>query len=231
MSEDEVQPDTFEMPTTKGGILSLKEINGIPIEQIETNMQPGEISFEGFLGENERLIDVLMADFKAVQRLGVSNQDIGYAINYLFIATNYPPPPWQLGGRPSSYLSDLKHKLFDEGVVVELYSKRFLVELHTYERNPYETRVQKSPMGDDYEVDAMDIRVIDMDAAQVESLKEYNDGLVSGKIPFGKYQRKYANILPYLISQYGFYEGKESPYRHDPEDIVSFLNIPRAKSS
>lgn len=62
-------------------IASLKEINGYSIEQLEKDMQPGaesEVGSQaGFLGEDERLLDVLAADNRCVlDELGLSHQEL-----------------------------------------------------------------------------------------------------------------------------------------------------------
>lgn len=43
-------------------IAKLKEINGVPISELERRMRPGEYSESGFLGKNESLLDVMMRD-------------------------------------------------------------------------------------------------------------------------------------------------------------------------
>ena len=62
-------------------IASLKEINGYSIEQLERDMRPGaesEVGSQaGFLGEEERLLDVLAADNRCVlDELGLSHQEL-----------------------------------------------------------------------------------------------------------------------------------------------------------
>ncbi len=51
-------------------------LNGISLEELEERMRPGEMSDSGFLGKNERLLDVLREDQATVDRLGVTHKEI-----------------------------------------------------------------------------------------------------------------------------------------------------------
>jgi hypothetical protein len=62
-------------------IRTLKEINGRPIAELETDMRPGaksEVGSDaGFLGPDERLLDVLAADNRhVVDELGLTHQEL-----------------------------------------------------------------------------------------------------------------------------------------------------------
>ena len=58
-------------------IRSLKEINGRPIAELERDMRPGAESAKGFLGKDERLLDVLEADNRTVvESLGLTHQEL-----------------------------------------------------------------------------------------------------------------------------------------------------------
>ncbi len=58
-------------------IRSLKEINGRPIADLERDMRPGADSAKGFLGEDERLLDVLAADNRTVvEDLGLGHREL-----------------------------------------------------------------------------------------------------------------------------------------------------------
>ncbi len=67
-------------------IRQLTEINGRPIADLETDMRPGakgEVgSTKGFLGQEEKLLDVLVADNEmVVGKLGLTHREIGRELN------------------------------------------------------------------------------------------------------------------------------------------------------
>src|SRR5262245_11966021 len=58
-------------------IRTLKEINGRSIADLEKDMRPGAKSKSGFLGEDEKLLDVLAADNKyVVDEKGLTHQEL-----------------------------------------------------------------------------------------------------------------------------------------------------------
>jgi hypothetical protein len=55
----------------------LTEIAGQPVAELERSMRPGRLSTAGFLGKNERLLDVLAADNRTVvDDLGLTHQQL-----------------------------------------------------------------------------------------------------------------------------------------------------------
>ena len=58
-------------------ILGLKEIAGLPIAKLEKSMRPGALSEKGFLGKDERLLDVLAEDNRfVVEKSGLTHQEL-----------------------------------------------------------------------------------------------------------------------------------------------------------
>jgi hypothetical protein len=65
-------------------IKGLKEINGRTIAQLEKDMRPGASSRAGFLGRDEKLLDVLAADNKyVVDELGLTHQELARHLHVL----------------------------------------------------------------------------------------------------------------------------------------------------
>jgi hypothetical protein len=65
-------------------IKKLTEINGQKIADLEKAMRPGQLSKKGFLGKDERLLDVLAADNKlVVEQLGLTHQQLALHLNVL----------------------------------------------------------------------------------------------------------------------------------------------------
>ena len=59
-------------------------------EKIEELMKPGKLSMGGFLGEGEKLEEVLQEDDKTVRRLGVTHEQIASRIEYFIRKMGYP---------------------------------------------------------------------------------------------------------------------------------------------
>ncbi len=67
-----------------GLILKLTEINGRSIAQLEVDMRPKKISGAGFLGPDEKLLEVMAADNRyVVDELGLSHQDLARHLHAL----------------------------------------------------------------------------------------------------------------------------------------------------
>lgn len=65
-------------------IKKLSEINDQKIADLEKSMRPGQLSRKGFLGKDERLLDVLAADNKlVVVQLGLTHQGLARHLNIL----------------------------------------------------------------------------------------------------------------------------------------------------
>jgi len=60
-------------------------------KEIEALMKPGKLSWGGFLGENEKLDEVLKADDKTIKKLGVTHEQIADRIEYFIKTLNYSP--------------------------------------------------------------------------------------------------------------------------------------------
>jgi hypothetical protein len=59
----------------------------IPIDELERRMRPGAWSHEGFLGEDERLEDVLQADRQTLKELGLTVEELAHSLERLLSAT------------------------------------------------------------------------------------------------------------------------------------------------
>ena len=60
----------------------------IPIDELERRMRPGAWSHDGFLGEDERLEDVLHADRETLKGLGLTPEDLAHSLEQLLSATD-----------------------------------------------------------------------------------------------------------------------------------------------
>jgi hypothetical protein len=65
-------------------LLKLTEIAGRPVAELEEDMRPGRLSTAGFLGKDERLLDVLAADNRyVVEELGLTHQELARHLRLL----------------------------------------------------------------------------------------------------------------------------------------------------
>lgn len=62
---------------------TLKEINGIPIEELEKSMRPDELSRSGFLGKDESLLEVMAEDNEWVTKSGLTHQELARHLRVL----------------------------------------------------------------------------------------------------------------------------------------------------
>lgn len=77
---DKSSPFLVGGSNTTETILGLKSLNGIAIESLERQMRPGAPgdagSNAGFLGRSERLLEIMAADNRFVQNLGLTHQEL-----------------------------------------------------------------------------------------------------------------------------------------------------------
>jgi hypothetical protein len=65
-------------------IKGLTEINGVELDQLEADMRPGKLSRAGFLGPNEKLLDILAGDNQyVVDKLGLTHQELAKHLHVL----------------------------------------------------------------------------------------------------------------------------------------------------
>lgn len=53
------------------------------IKQLEEQLKPGRSSQQGFLGEHERLTDVIREDAATLERLGVTHEELADRLEYV----------------------------------------------------------------------------------------------------------------------------------------------------
>ncbi len=162
-------------------IESLTEMNGRPIADLERDMRPGASSEAGFLGPNERLLDVLAADNRyVVDRLGLNHRQLARHLHAL----------------PAIALRRLVNSRALEAEF-PYQGRRFKVTLHP-------TRgFQDSPF--------------------LDGTRHGTNATVTN-LDNGK-SLDYALLVPYMIERYGFYEGRGTPYRVEPSQILAVLDF------
>jgi hypothetical protein len=174
--------DTPILPSYKisDSLHTILQINGIPLEMLENKMRPAisedmETSSVGFIGKEEHLKDILIADDILVKSLGFTHEQLAYPIQYII----------------NEQKANRTRKLFPyNGVSYNFEIIAFAGE-------------QYSPFKDD--------------------MKTHLDGIL--KRSDTDEQIRFSFLMPHFISAYGFYEGKSSPYRLEPETIIRFFGL------
>ncbi len=160
-------------------------LNNLSIEELESRMRPGQFSQAGFLGSEERLNDVLSADAKTLQELGVTYGELAAALEELIEKGD------QQRGRSV--------KVNDKFVVE--------VEAHTgFQICPFAPEPHKN-------------QCTASGGVRFGSLDWKISNLASGK------EMRGPGLITHLIRAHHFFEGLESPYRVDPRQVVSLLEL------
>lgn len=172
-----------------------KQINGIPLEELESRMQPGSWSSSGFLGKGESLIEVLEADQKMVSSLGLTHEKIADALQAVAITSN---------GKYTITYNGKEYMVEANGTFCSQDSPFGIIE--EVEISNGQKMEQVIPEYDN-NLDVFD--GTDFEVTNKETGKKLY----------------FAGLLVFLIKKYGFYEGKKVPYRIAPEKIAEFFDL------
>jgi hypothetical protein len=163
-------------------IVKLTEIAGRSIADLEEDMRPGALSTAGFLGEKERLLDVLAMDNRhVVARLGLTHQDLARHLQIL-------------GAIAGKEAAAQPREIVYHG---RRYRLRAVLFRGTV-RSPFKDGTRTNT------------------EATVENLG-------NGK------KLTYSLLVPQMIERYGFYEGKGTRFRVEPQAIVEVLDFVKPK--
>jgi hypothetical protein len=164
-------------------INGLKEINGRSIAELEQDMRPGAKSKvgsqKGFLGTDERLLNVLAEDNKyVVEELGLTHQELAKHLHVMGV---------------------LAFK--EKGGAILYHGRRFKAT------GIASCGYQFSPFYDGTKT---------------------NSQAVIQNLDTGK-EIAYSLLVPHMIERYGFYEGKGTPYRVEPRQVMEVFDFLKEK--
>lgn len=165
-------------------IRKLTEINGRRIDVLERDMRPKKLSKAGFLGADEKLLDVLAMDNDYVLgELGLTHQELARHLHVIGVIAR---------GATNN----------DQWVTFRYHGQTFRAQLQCARG------YQDSPFQDDTKANCN---------ATLENV-------ATGK------KLVYSLLVPMMMERYGFYEGKGTPYRVEPRQIVEVLGFLRGKA-
>jgi hypothetical protein len=173
----------------------IQTINGLTIQELEDLMRPGNSdrrsSTLGFLGPDESLIEVLVADNDFITSQGLTHRELAIPLLQIFrLAFRNREPDPQTG--------ELIHIVeFEHGNI------NWRVEITQTDGFQY------SPFNDDTK-SGTDFLITNLDSD------------VTLRI---------AKLVPIMIERYGFYEGRGTPYRVEPQRIIDLLELTTVNSA
>jgi hypothetical protein len=198
-------------PNDTGLIRLLTEINGRSIEELEYDMRAEHPnasyhrSASGFLGDEEKLLDVLADDNDYIFSMGLTHQEIaGHMMRIVLTGaslTRYRLDGTQLTS--DEHMAEYR-KMRSGAAPAFIYSgRRFRVVWINWMGSQY------SPFLDDTD-GSIDFTIVNLDT---------------------KKKLWFSALVPKMIERYGFYEGHEVRHRVDPKEIIEVLDFLKAPTS
>lgn len=181
----------------------LSAITGdIPLQELEQRLKPGSMSQVGFLEEGESLLEVIRSDWEVVERFKTNHAEIAATVERLIRKELRPVQGFEYQTAKDLHGVHAEHpgeQSCPWGCRARGQTLGILVKTETLMNNLHEIRGAVLDLGfeDRRSPDAATFYVV-----------------VTG-------------LLPHLIRQHLFFEGKESPYRADPKLLIQALGLPR----
>jgi len=179
---------------TTESIQKLTHINGLTLSELQTRMRPkqisglnaGVMSYEGFLGENETLIQAMIKANEIVIENGYTHQDLASWLDTVVSANSDPKLPRGNQGK----------KFQMNGMDLEVY---YLGTVSKGQDSPFKN-------------DSVKTDEVGWDGSY------YVKNLTTGR------QLDFTPQISRWIKKWGFYEGFESSYCVNPQDVIDIFN-------
>jgi hypothetical protein len=188
----------------------------IPIDELERRMRPGAWSHEGFLGEDERLEDVLQADRQTLKELGLTVEELAHSLERLLSATEI----FWLEGSEDLNLGPER-----------VESARASIKAVEQALGHVET--QRTVLGDlaivggRYEV----FTIAFAGSQECPWSRSPAQACAWASTDWAIRDRhrdlrmRGPSLIVHLIREHGFFEGPASPYRVDPRELAELLRM------
>lgn len=189
----------------------------VEIVELERRMRPGAWSAGGFLGPTERLEDVLSADARTLTELAVTADELADALSLLTDAASIAT---------TLFLAIAEDRRW-EGLEAVMSDRRALIEQRFGAVEGVGPRVAR--VGGRYEVEWWGF----MGVQECPWGSRLGDGDVCATSPTEwrirdttrGLEMRGPGLITHLITEHGFFEGLESPYRVDPRGLAELLQL------
>jgi hypothetical protein len=175
----EVVPNSAEFnvgdKNETSAILSSERIGALSVQDLEERMRPLNDSMQGFMGENESLLEILAYDNELVRQSGLTHEQLA---------------------KPLSDMRQMWREAYSQGneeVEVEYGGTKYLISGTSWRG------MQESPFQDEAATN-IDLAVTNLSNGRTI---------------------EFSGLLPDMIANYGFYEGRGTQYRLEPGQIAA----------
>jgi hypothetical protein len=193
----------------------------IAVEELERRMRPGAWSEGGFLGHRERLEDVLAADQRTLESLALTRAELVEPLEMLIQASVIVA--FELGETLASYLSN------EPEMQGARRKGRDAIENRFGKLEPMSSTPENAArLGGRYE-----IRVLSLRGSQPcpWSPAEFGPSCARSSTQWWlrdttrNLEMSGPGLISHLITEHGFFEGFDSPYRVDPRALAELLQL------
>ncbi len=209
---------------------------GIPVDRLERRLRPklnlndwneekkqhegfGDYSKKGFLGTNERLIEVIHSDWQIVENYGTTHKAIADALDKLILG-EYPLHPDYEFMQPTVYTAGVQSCPWGckaSGQNAGVIHKKGLSEDQIMKAK-FSQMGGLENMGEIFEDMASRVGEEHPMIAQIRRIQQSPKTNEIFYAPL-------TGLLPHLIREHYFFEGKQTSYRADPSFLINALNL------
>ena len=188
---------------------------GIPLDELHQRLRPEGSSGVGFMGRDENLLEVIHDDWLVVNEHGTTHKEIAQALRDLNLH-----PDYELGHAFGEVTAGNQECPWDcevtgqnTGVII----KKGITEDEKY--------FALGRFGEVLDLDeTLELMEGTLSEPRIRRMIAIKDELQQGR---GEFFIVVTGLLPHLIEDHHFFEGRQSPYRADPEFLIQALGLTR----
>lgn len=212
---------------------------GIPLANLEQRLRPGNSSQVGFMGQDESLIEVVHSDWQIVEKYGITHKEIADKLKELIVKSSEKKSFLaKLFSRNGSLLAEsydyLPARMLTMGSQscpwgcrgVSGQNSGYIIRKELSEELKVGVELLVASDGDvaKFEETAKSIAEIAPNSPGAKGMREAVEEIRQA-LENGLTYTIITRLLPHLIEEHHFFEGKQSPYRADPELLIKALNL------
>lgn len=175
---------------------------GIPLDELQRKLMPGSYSGVGFLGDHEGLLEVVQSDWEVVRGLGTTHSEISEALVRVVKGEQSPTPG------------------FEFKTTKDLY--RIRIETAGDQFCPWDDNSHGQTIGILFRTEVLEDRLSEIKRGTLD-IFDMSDTIRSPNA--SSLYVVVTGLLPHLIREHSFFEGKKSPYRADPTLLIQALGL------